>query len=149
MSGLQDTLDAVTELLQPLVEDGTLKQAVSGPREQLTSFPVAWVWFGPATVVHEPAGRATLERHTTRQLRIRLYTKRAGLLPGAYLSLVPLIDAVTETMNAAPTITDVADRFGFIGHGEPAYDEELAAIYVDMTCAALWVDADSYQHDWG
>jgi hypothetical protein len=149
MSTLAATLDAITSLLQPLVADGTLKAAVTGPREQINDFPAAWVWFGPATVLHDPAGRTTLERHTTRTARVRLYAKRAALLPGAYTALVPLIDAVTATLSAAPVIEGVADRFGVTGHNEPGYDEELGALFVDVSCAALWIDADTYVQDWG
>lgn len=148
MSGLQDTLDAVTELLQPLVPD-TLKQVATGPHEQISTFPRAWVWYGPATVIHEPAGRTALERQTIRQVKVRIYEKRNKMLPQAYASLVGLIDAVTNQLNSAPVIDDVADRFGATGYSEPVEDQYLPdTIYVDVTCAALWTDADTYQQDW-
>lgn len=145
---LAETIQAVVDLLQPLVTDGTLKRVSSGPREQLSTYPAAWVWYGPMEVRHETTIRQNLERVNIRTIRISLYDKRSGMLPMAYMALVPVIDAVVARLQTVNEIDDVSDRFVVQGHGEAAEDSELDAIVVDIVVTSEWTDADTYVQDW-
>lgn len=145
---LAETIQAVVDLLEPLVTDGTLKRVSSGPREQLSSYPAAWVWYGPMEVRHETTIRQNLERVNVRTIRISLYDKRSGMLPQAYMSLVPVIDAVVARLQTVNEIDGVSDRFVVAGYGEAALDDELDAIVVDIVVTSEWTDADTYVQDW-
>lgn len=145
---LAETIQAVVDLLEPLVTDGTLKRVSSGPREQLSSYPAAWVWYGPMEVRHETTIRQNLERVNVRTIRVSLYDKRSGMLPQAYMALVPVIDAVVTRLQSVNEIDGVSDRFVVAGHGEASVDDELDAIVVDIVVTSEWTDADTYVQDW-
>lgn len=145
---LASTIAAVVELLEPLVTSGDLKRVSSGPREQLTSYPAAWVWYGPMEVRHETTIRQNLERNSVRQIRVTIYVKRSGMLPMAYMALVPVIDAVVAQLQTVNDIEDVSDRFLVTGYGEAGVDEELDAVAVDIFVLSEWTDENTYVHDW-
>lgn len=140
---LAETLQAVTDLLTPLVTAGTLKRAINGPQDQLNEFPAAWVWFGPATV-----SRQAYERQITYTGFVRVYADRRGLLPGDYARLVPPVDAILAACRDNPTLGDLAERFDATAVSLPAYDAELNALSVDVQWAALVIEPDTYEQDW-
>jgi hypothetical protein len=145
---LATTIDAVVELLQPLVAADVLKRVSTGPREQLTSYPAAWVWYGPMEVRHETTIRQNLERISLRQIRVSLYVKRSGMLPMAYMALVPVIDASVAQLQTVSEIDGVSDRFLVTGYSEAFLDVELDAVTADVLVLSEWNDADTYINDW-
>lgn len=145
---LASTIDAVVDLLEPLVTSNVLKRVSAGPREQITSYPCAWVWYGPMEVRHETIIRQNLERQSTRQIRVTLYVKRSGMLPMAYMALVPVIDAVIAQLQTVNDIDEVSDRFLVTGYGEAGVDDELDAVAVDIFVSSEWTDENTYVQDW-
>lgn len=147
MSTLVSVLDAVADLLAPLVTAGTLKKVVDGPQDFEFEFPVAEVIFGPGSVGRNPEARI-LERRQTRTGVVRIYIARQQPLAGEYAKFAPIIDAVEAAFGASPRLGGVVDRFDCTGNTNLTWDDQQGLLSVDITWTAIDAEVDTYVNDW-
>lgn len=146
MATLVDTLDAVAELLAPLVPD-PLKQVLTHQQDILSEFPIAEVRFGPGQVGRQPEARI-LERRQTRTGVVRVYVARQQPLAGEAAKFAPIVDAIELAFAADPRLGDLADRFDATGNTGLLYDADQNLLFVDVSWAAIVAEVDTFVQDW-
>lgn len=146
MAGTDEVLAAVAGLLAPLVS-GTLKRVQTGPTDQLNEFPAAWLWLGASLDELDPAA-GILEERTTQLGAVRLYVERNGLLLSDVARLNPLVQPVKAALRSDRTLSGLVDRFQGTGSTAWQYDEQLGALFVDVTWRAFWIEPDTYPVEW-